>query len=303
MQFTVSYDRFGGPEVLALTETDLPQPAPHQVRVKVKAAGVNPLDSKIRRGDLAHVFPVAFPVVPGVDAAGVIDAVGEAVTGFTVGDEVFGVTPAGSYTQYALMPAPVAKPDALSWETAAALPTVGETAFRALKHLGLAPGQTLLVHGAAGSVGAIAVQLATARGITVVGTAGAGDLERVTALGATAVPYGPGWPGRVRDAAPQGVHAVFDTSGAGVLPDSVDLAGSPDRVITIADMNAAQHGVRFTGMDPADRAPEALPELAALAAAGRLTVQIWRTYPLKEAAQAQDDIDNRRNRGKVILLP
>ncbi|MEU9032971.1 NADP-dependent oxidoreductase [Streptomyces sp. NPDC048383] len=208
---------------------------------------------------MAGVFPAVFPLVPGADAAGVIDAVGEAVTGFTIGDEVFGVTPAGSYAQYALMPAPVAKPAALSWETAAALPTVGETAFRALKHLNLAPGQTLLVHGAAGSVGAIAVQLAAARGITVVGTVGASDLERVTALGATAVPYGPGWPRRVRDAAPQDVHAVFDTSGAGVLPDSVDLAGSPDRVITIADMNAAQHGVRFTGMDPADRAPEALP--------------------------------------------
>jgi NADPH:quinone reductase-like Zn-dependent oxidoreductase len=257
------------------------------VRVKVKAAGVNPLDSKIRRGDLAGVFPAVFPLVPGVDAAGVIVA----------------ITSAGSYAQYALMPAPVAKPAALSWETAAALPTVGETAFRALKHLNLTPGQTLLIHGAAGSVGAIAAQLATARGITVVGTAGTGDLERVTALGATVVPYGPGWAERVRDVAPQGVDAVFDTSGVGVLPDSVDLVGGPDRVITIADMNAARHGVRFTGMDPTDRAPEALPTLAALAATGKLTVEIWRTYPLKEAAQAQDDIDNRRNRGKVILLP
>jgi len=303
MPFSISYDRFGGPDVLTLTETDLPTPAPHEVRVRVKAAGVNPLDNKIRRGDLAGVFPAEFPIVPGLDAAGVIDALGEAVTGFAVGDEVFGVTPAGSYAQYALMPAPVAKPATLSWETAAALPTVGETAFRALKHLSLAPGQTLLIHGAVGSVGAIAVQLATARGITVVGTAGADDLERLTALGATAAAYGPGWPERVRAAAPQGVDAVFDTSGAGVLPDSVDLAGGPDRVITIADMDAARHGVRFTGMDPADRAPEALPELAALAAAGRLTVEIWRTYPLKEAAQAQDDLDNRRSRGKVILLP
>ncbi|GAA3131573.1 NADP-dependent oxidoreductase [Streptomyces echinatus] len=303
MPFTISYDRFGGPDVLTLTETDLPQPAPHQVRVKVKAAGINPLDNKLRRGDLAGVFPTVFPVVPGLDAAGVIDAIGEDVTGFTVGDEVFGVTPGGSYAQYVLMPAPVAKPAALSFETAAALPTVGETAFRALKHLDLTPGETLLIHGSAGSVGAIALQLATARGITVVATAGADDLERVTALGATAVTYGPGWRERVLAAAPQGVDAVFDTSGAGVLGESVDLVGGPDRVITIADMNAAQYGVRLTGLDPADRAPEALPELAALAAAGKLTVEIWRTYPLKEAAQAQDDLDNHRNRGKVILLP
>ncbi|MBT2459213.1 alcohol dehydrogenase catalytic domain-containing protein [Streptomyces sp. ISL-86] len=117
MPFTVSYDRFGGPEVLTLAETGLPQPAPHEVRVKVKAAGVNPLDNKIRRGDLAGVFPTVFPVVPGVDAAGVIDAIGESVTAFSVGDEVFGVTPAGSYAQYALMPAPVAKPSSLPWET------------------------------------------------------------------------------------------------------------------------------------------------------------------------------------------
>ncbi|MFI6107578.1 zinc-binding alcohol dehydrogenase family protein [Streptomyces sp. NPDC051310] len=185
-----------------------------------------------------------FPLVPGVDAAGVIDAVGEAVTDFTNGDEVFGMTPAGSYAQYALMPAPVAKPAALSWETAAALPTVGRDTYRALKHLNLTPGQTLLIHGAAGSVGAIAAQLATARGVTVVSTAGTGDLERVTALGVTAVPYGPGWAERVRDAAPQGVDAVFDTSGAGVLPDSVD---------------AAQHGVRFTGMDPPTAPPKPSP--------------------------------------------
>ncbi|MEU6687312.1 NADP-dependent oxidoreductase [Streptomyces sp. NPDC046832] len=197
------------------------------------------------------MFPAEFPIVPGLDAAGVIDATGEAVTGFAVGDEVFGVTPGGSYAQYVLMPAPVAKPAALPWEVAAALPTVGETAFRALKHLNLTSGQTLLIHGAAGSVGAIAVQLATARGVTVVATAGADDLEREIALGATAVAYGPGWPARVRAAAPQGVHAVFDTSGADVLPDSVDLVGGPDRVITITDMNVAQHGVRLTGINPA----------------------------------------------------
>lgn len=244
-----------------------------------------------------------FPVVPGVDAAGVVDAVGADVTEVAVGDEVFGVTPAGSYAEYAVMPAPVPKPAALPWETAAALPTVGETAFRALKHLGLAAGETLLVHGAAGSVGSIAVQLATARGVTVIGTASTRDLERVEALGARAVAYGPGWAKRVREAAAQGVDAVFDTSGAGVLPESVELAGGPGRVITIADMNAARYGVRFTGMDPADRAPEALPELADLAASGRLTVEVWRTYPLAEAARAHDDVDHRRNRGKIILLP
>ncbi|OKK11915.1 NADPH:quinone reductase [Streptomyces sp. CB00455] len=303
MPSAITYTRFGGPEVLTFSEVDMPQPAAHEVRVRVRAAAVNPLDNKIRRGELAGVFPAEFPITPGMDVAGVVDAVGDAVSGIALGDEVFGVATGGAYAQYALLGGPVVKPQGLSWEVAAALATVGETAFRALKHLDVRGGQTLLIHGAAGSVGAIAVQLAVARGVTVIGTAGAADLERVTGLGATAVLYGDGMVERVRAAAPQGIDAVLDTSGAGVLPQSIELAGGPERVITLADMSAAQYGVRFTGMDPSDRAPEALPELAELAAAGKLTVPIWRTYPLAEAARAHADIDTRRNRGKIVLLP
>jgi NADPH:quinone reductase-like Zn-dependent oxidoreductase len=191
----------------------------------------------------------------------------------------------------------------MCWETAAALVTVGEAAFRVLKHLGLKAGQTLVILGAGGSVGTIAVQLATARDIRVIGTAADGDLSRLTGLGATAVRYGDGWTERVRAAAPGGVDAVFDTTGAGLLPGAISLAGDRARVITIADDNAADHGVRFTGADPADRAPESLPELAALAASGGLTVPVWRTYPLAEAAQAHADLDAGRNQGKLVLLP
>jgi len=186
---------------------------------------------------------------------------------------------------------------------AAALVTVGEAAFRGLSHLGVKAGQTVLIHGAAGSVGTIAVQLAVARGATVIGTAAPGDLDRVTALGAAAVPYGDGWADRARAIAPDGVDAVFDTSGAGVLADSVDLTGDVARVITIADESAAQYGVRFTGADPADRYPEALPELAGLAATGHLVVPIWRSYPLAEAARAHADLEAGRNQGKIVLLP
>jgi NADPH:quinone reductase-like Zn-dependent oxidoreductase len=180
---------------------------------------------------------------------------------------------------------------------------VGEAAFRGLSHLGVKAGQTVLIHGAAGSVGTIAVQLAVARGATVIGTAAPGDLDRVTALGAAAVPYGDGWADRARAIAPDGVDAVFDTSGAGVLADSVDLTGDVARVITIADESAAQYGVRFTGADPADRYPEALPELAGLAATGHLVVPIWRSYPLAEAARAHADLEAGRNQGKIVLLP
>src|SRR5215475_289807 len=181
MNAVITYARYGGPDVLSLSRAEIPQPGPGQVRIRVRAVAVNPIDAKIRSGRMDGVFPIRFPVLPGWDVAGVVDA---------VGDEVFGVAAVGGYSEYALLDRPVPKPAALSWEAAAAVVTVGEAAFRALKHLGLTAGQTLLVLGAGGSVGTIAVQLATARGIKVIGTAADGDIGRLTGLGAIAVRYG-----------------------------------------------------------------------------------------------------------------
>lgn len=302
MSTAITFSHYGEPGVLTLSPAEIPQPGPGQVRIRVRAVAVNLIDVKIRSGHMDGIFPVTLPMIPGWDVAGVVDAAGENA-GAAVGDEVFGVASVGGYSEYALLGRPVAVPDGLSSQTAAALVTVGEAAFRGLAHLGVKAGQTLLIHGAAGSVGTIAVQLAVARGITVVGTAAEADLDGVRALGASAVGYGEGWANRVRAITPDGVDAVFDTSGAGVLADSVALAGDAARVITIADESAAAHGVRFTGADPADRFPEALPELAALAASGRLTVPIWRSYPLAEAAQAHADLEAGRNHGKIVLLP
>jgi NADPH:quinone reductase-like Zn-dependent oxidoreductase len=302
MSIAITYSRYGTPDVLSVTSADIPQPRPGQVLIRVRAVAVNPIDLKIRSGRMDGIFPIRFPVLPGWDVAGVVEAVGQGA-GAAIGDEVFGVASVGGYSEYALLDHPVAKPHGLSPEAAAAVISVGEAAFRVLKHLGLKAGQTLVILGAGGSVGTIAVQLAAARGITVIGTAADGDLERLTALGATTVRYGDGWADRVRAVAPGGVDAVFDTAGAGLLADAIALAGDVARVITIADDNFADHGVRFTGADPADRAPEALPELAALMAEGRLTVPIWRSYPLAEAAQAHADIEARRNHGKIVLLP
>jgi NADPH:quinone reductase-like Zn-dependent oxidoreductase len=302
MSTAITYSRYGGPEVLSESEADIPQPGPGQVRIRVNAVAVNPIDAKIRSGRLDGVFPARFPVLPGWDVAGVVDAAGDGADA-VVGAEVFGVASAGGYSQYALLDRPVPKPPTVSFETAASVVTVGEAAFRVLAHLGLKAGQTLLILGAGGSVGTIATQLATARGIAVVGTAAEADLARLTALGATAIRYGDGWTERVLAAAPAGVDAVFDTSGAGLLADAIALAGDAARVITIADESAPEHGVRFTGQDPADRAPEALPELAALLAAGRLDVPVWRSYPLAEAATAHADLDAGRNHGKIVLLP
>ncbi|MER5462393.1 NADP-dependent oxidoreductase [Streptomyces sp. NPDC002668] len=302
MSTAITFSAYGAPDVLTISQVETPQPRPGQVRIRVRAAAVNPIDVRIRAGVMDGVFPVRFPMIPGWDVAGVVDAVGDGASA-AVGDEVFGAASVGGYSEYALLDRPVAKPEALSWETTAALVTVGEAAFRALKHLGVQSGQTLLIHGAGGSVGTIAVQLASAQGITVVGTVAEDDIERVTGLGATAVRYGDGWVERVEAAAPGAVDFVFDASGAGVLADSVTLVGDAARVITIADPSFAQHGVRFTGMDPADRFPESLTTLAELAASGKLTVPVWRTYPLAEAAQAHADLEAHRNDGKIILLP
>lgn len=302
MSTAITFSRYGKPEVLMLSQIAAPEPGPGQVRIMVRAAAVNPIDVRIRAGIIHGTFPVQFPHVPGWDVVGVVDKAGEG-RNFRVGDEVFGVATVGGYSQYALLDQPFAKPDELSFETTAAMITVGEAAYRGLTHLGLEAGQTLLIHGAGGSVGTIALQLAVARGITVIGTAGERDLEHVTGLGGTAVRYGEGWVERVQAVAPGGIDAVFDTSGAGVLGDSVALTGDATKVITIADPSFAEYGVRFTPMDPNDRFPEALPQLADLVAAGKLKVPVWRTYPLAEAAIAHADIEARRNQGKIVLVP
>jgi NADPH:quinone reductase-like Zn-dependent oxidoreductase len=302
MSTAITFSRYGEPDVLTVAAAEVPQPGPGQVRIRVHAVAVNLIDIKIRSGHMDDIFPISFPVTPGWDVAGVVDAAGENATA-AVGDEVFGVATAGGYSEYALLDQPVARPAGVSAETAAALVTVGEAAVRGLRHLDVKAGQTLLIHGAAGSVGTIAVQLAVAQGLTVIGTAAAGDLERVTALGAAAIRYGQGWANRVRAVAPDGIDAVFDTSGAGVLAESVALTGDAGRVITIADEAAAQYGVRFTGADPGDRVPEARAELADLAASGRLSVPIWRIYPLAQAARAHADLEAGRAHGKIILRP
>ena len=306
MSTAITYSAYGAPDVLTLSQVETPRPGHGQVRIRVRATAVNPIDVRIRAGVMDGFFPVQFPMTPGWDVAGVVDSVGDRASA-AVGDEVFGVASVGGYSEHALLDRPVAKPEALAWETTAALVTVGEAAFRALKHLGVRAGQTLLVHGAGGSVGRIAVQLAFAQGVRVVGTVAEDDIEHVTALGATAVRYGDGWVERVKATAPGGVDSVFDASGAGVLADSVALVGDAARVITIADPSFAQHGVRFTGMDPADRFPESLPVLAELAASGKLTVPVWRTYPLAEggpgARRRRSPAQRRKDHPAAVTRP
>jgi NADPH:quinone reductase-like Zn-dependent oxidoreductase len=294
----IVFDRHGGPEVLRDIEVDEPEPGPGQVRIRVHAAGVNPIDGKLRAGGR---WPVALPSIPGVEGAGVVDALGPDVTGLAVGDEVLGYTATGSYAQFALSDRVVAKPAGLPWDVAAAVPVAAETALRVLQLLDLSAGETLLIHGASGSVGSMAAQLARQRGVTVVGTAGRTGRDRLGRLGVTAIAYGDGLVDRVRSVAPHGVDAVFDAAGKGALPDSIALRGGPERIVTIADPKAAEYGVLFTSGGEVRVEPAAIAEVAKRVAAGDLTVPIAARYPLADAAEAQRLSDTGHAGGKIVL--
>ncbi|HWN28737.1 MAG TPA: NADP-dependent oxidoreductase [Actinomycetospora sp.] len=305
----VQYRRYGGPEVLEIVEREDPAPGEGQVRLAVRAAAVNPLDWKLRGGAMASADAPPEPRVPGFDLAGVVEAVGDGVVDLAVGDEVLGKAVGGAYAEKALAPvrALTRKPAGVSWEVAAALPVVATTAYRALDLLGIGEGDhtgtTLVVDGAAGGVGVMAVQIAVARGATVIGTASEAHQDEVRALGATPVVYGEGLADRVRAVAPQGVDRAFDTAGKGSLRDLVELTGSPEKALTIADYAGAQElGVTFSSGGDPDAEARALAEAVALVADGRLRAPAVVTYPLEDAGRAQDDNQHRRVAGKLVLL-
>lgn len=297
----ITFARFGGPEVLELTDVPDPHATEGTVRVRVRAAGVNPIDWKVRRGMMEKSSPTTFPSIPGVEIAGTVDEVGPGVGELAVGDEVLGWTD-GGYAEYALARQLVRKPPDLSWELAAALPVAGETALRVLDELGVRSGETIVVHGASGAVGSLAVQLAKARGAEVIGTASAESQDAVRSLGATPVLYGDGLVERVRAAAPKGVSAAFDAAGRGALPALVELTGGTSRVITIADPEAERYGVHFSSGGGGDRVP-VLKELVDQLAAGALKITIASTFPLSAAAKAQAISEAGHARGKLILTP
>ena len=303
MTRAVVFDEYGGPEVLRLAELPDPEPGPGQVRIRVRAAGVQPADTKLRSGAWKNWASVTFPARLGNEAAGVIDAIGAEVTDFSLGDEVLG--PAnGAYADTVVTDARLIalKPPALSWNEAGTLSASGQTASTVLEDLGVGPGETLLINAAAGGVGLMAVQIAVARGVRVIGTAREANHDFLRQLGAIPVTYGPGLADRVRAAAaPEGVDAALDAAGGDALDISLDLVGKPDRVGTIVDQAAASRlGVRSLGTR---RSGSRLAELVALAAAGELRVFVWKEFPLERAADAHRESENRHLRGKIVLVP
>jgi NADPH:quinone reductase-like Zn-dependent oxidoreductase len=300
----VVFEEFGGPEVLQVKDAKEPQAGPGQVRVAVKAAGVNPMDFKIRYGWFNSFMPTTFPAVPGLEVAGVVDQVGEGVTEFAVGDEVAGWSQSGAYAEHALLGAAAKKPANVSWEDAVAVPVAGETAARVLNLLDLKEGETLLLHGAAGGVGSVGVQLAVALGATVIGTASEANHEYLRSLGAIPIAYGEGLVDRVKEVAPQGVDAVFDAAGKGGLQESIELRGGTERIVTIADMAAGDIGVVVSSGGVADDVKKSgLAEHLQLAADGKLKLAIAGTFALDEARAAHELSEAGHNRGKLVIVP
>jgi NADPH:quinone reductase-like Zn-dependent oxidoreductase len=306
---------YGGPEVLSVVNEPTPEPGPGEVRLEVRAAGVNPVDYKSYSGSFGR-DPARLPIRLGAEASGVVTAVGPEAVGpagpVAVADEVIAYRAPGAYAAELVVPAQsvVPKPTTLDWTQAAGLMLTGVTAWHALAVTDVRARDTVLIHGAAGGVGSMAVQLAIARGASVLGTASPGHHAFLRELGATPVAYGPGLADRARAAAADGITAAVDTVGTDEAME-VSLALVPDRarIVTIAAFaKGLQAGIKVIGGAPrADPGTEirnaARLDLARLAQERKLTVFVTQTFPLAEAAAAHRAIMTGHGSGKIALIP
>ena len=297
----LQFDEYGGPDVLRWAEAPEPHPGPGEVRIAVKAASVNPIDWKILHGDMSGGKPMTGTGYLGNDAAGVVDEVGEGVTGVSVGDEVFG---RGRHTQaeYAVLNAWAVKQPPVDWAVAAAVGVAGETSERALRLLDAKPGETLFIDGGAGGVGAVAVQMALARGIRVIASAGEGNQDYLREIGAIPVLYGEGVADRVREAAGGKVDKVFDVAGKTSVEELIGLVSEPSRVLTIANFSAGEAGAQVTGGGGDSKPFDAFREVADLLAQNKLVVKV-QTFPFERAAEAYRISESGHVRGKLVLVP
>jgi NADPH:quinone reductase-like Zn-dependent oxidoreductase len=297
----LQYTSYGGPEALSWADAPEPHAGAGQIRIAVRSASVNPIDWKGLGGMLAGGKPMTGTGYLGFDAAGVVDEVGEGVTGVSVGDDVLG---RGSNTQaeYAVLSAWAPKPASVDWAVAAAAGVAGETAERGLRLLGVQPGDTLFVDGGAGGVGAVVVQMAVARGLRVIASASEANHGYLREIGAIPVLYGEGVAARVREAAGGGVDAVFDVVGKTPVEELISLAPEPSKVVSIANFGAAESGIQVTGGDADSQPMKALAEVADLLAQNKLVINV-QTFPFERAAEAYRISQEGHVRGKLVLVP
>ncbi len=304
MSKAVRYQRFGGPEVLELQEIPEPHAAPDQVRVRVTAAGLNPMDWQITtKPDMAARFGITLPAGFGSDFAGVVDEVGAGATGFAVGDRVYGAAIGRSVADFVLVETPAATlwhtPAGVGDEVASVLPVSGLTASAALAAIGLRAGDTVLIGGAAGGVGVFAVQLAKLAGARVLGTASEGTFGFLRGLGAEPVTYGPGLTDRVRALAPEGITAATDLFGREAAETALELGVAPERISVVADGPAPPPGVRKVGA--LDAAPGGLERIAAAIHSGEITVPIAATFPVERIREAVTTQAGSHVHGKIVI--
>jgi NADPH:quinone reductase-like Zn-dependent oxidoreductase len=301
----VRFEEYGGVDVLNVAEVPTPVPGPGQVLVQVKAVGINPGEAKIRDGLLHERWPATFPSGQGSDLAGVVTAVGTGAVGLVPGENVIGYTDdRASQAEYVLVEAEhlAPKPDAVPWEIAGALFVAGATAYATVRAVAAGPGDTVVVAGAAGGVGSIAVQLARLTGATVIGLAGQGNHDWLAAHGVVPVAHGEGAADRIRDSASQ-VDAFIDTYGDNYVELALELGVRPERIDTIVNFGAVgKHGVKAEG-NAAGASAAVLAQLAGLVAMGELEVPIAATFPLADVRAAYRLLAQGHLRGKVVLIP
>ena len=307
MARAVRFDEYGGVDVLNVVDVDAPRPGPGQLLVRVKAAGINPGEAKIREGMMHERFPATFPSGEGSDLAGVVEEVGEGVTGFVPGDEVLGFTHnRASHAEFVVVEAVnvTRKPPNVPWEVAGGLYVVGVTAWAAVEAVRPTAEDTVVVSGAAGGVGSLVVQLARRTGARVIGLASEPNHQWLRDHGVTPVTYGDGVEQRIREAAGGTPDAFIDTVGDGYVELALKLGVAPERTETIADFAAAQkYGTQMAGSMSPDDPAQVLAELADLIDKGQLEIPIAGVYPLEQVRDAFREVERGHTHGKIVLLP
>lgn len=291
---------FGGPEVLSIDEVPIPEPAAGEVRVRIRAAAIQPFDRRARIGDIPIPPGMSLPLTTGNEFAGVVDALAAGTTGFAIGDRVAGRRTFGAVADYITVAATdiALIPTELSFAEAATMGGTAQTADAVMDALAIGPGDIFLINGAAGGVGSFAGQLARLRGATVIGTASPANQDYLRSLGMIALPYGEGLAQRLAAAAPNGVTAVLDCAGGQALDLSMTLGAPLDRITSIADPRAKALGIR--GIE-GTRSGARIAKLFALAASGQLKPQVRRTYPLERIVDAHNELETGHGHGKIVI--